>query len=144
MEFDNAYRDKFLSGYIECALWSSLDNPLIEGEVERENDGENLDANFGREDIAEDTLKQMTEDCNAFIDANQQSLTRYHEGLPERPADHAGHDFWLTRNRHGAGFWDRYYGSDGRLRAACDGLSIASRAYGEYNLDAYGGKVEGN
>ena len=20
-----------------------------------------------------------------------------------------GHDFWLTRNRHGAGFWDRGY-----------------------------------
>ena len=21
-----------------------------------------------------------------------------------------GHDFWLTRRRHGAGFWDRGYG----------------------------------
>jgi hypothetical protein len=25
----------------------------------------------------------------------------------------AGHDFWLTRNHHGAGFWDRYSSGEG-------------------------------
>jgi hypothetical protein len=28
-------------------------------------------------------------------------------------AEQAGHDFWLTRNRHGAGFWDRGHGAEG-------------------------------
>ena len=31
-----------------------------------------------------------------------------------------GHDLWLTRNHHGAGFWDRGYGPDGqRLTQLC-------------------------
>lgn len=36
----------------------------------------------------------------------------------------AGHDFALTRNRHGAGFWDRGMGELGER------LSVAARAYG--------------
>lgn len=27
--------------------------------------------------------------------------------LREYPAEQVGHDLWLTRNGHGAGFWDR-------------------------------------
>lgn len=27
--------------------------------------------------------------------------------LRQYPADQVGHDLWLTRNGHGAGFWDR-------------------------------------
>jgi hypothetical protein len=39
-----------------------------------------------------------------------------------------GHDFWLTRNRHGAGFWDRGLGDLG------DKLTAAAHTYGESNL----------
>jgi hypothetical protein len=39
-----------------------------------------------------------------------------------------GHDFWLTRNGHGAGFWDRGLGALG------DRLTDASKPYGEVNL----------
>ena len=42
--------------------------------------------------------------------------------------DQAGYDFWLTRNHHGAGFWDR--GLDGVGRALTD----AAHVYGEVNL----------
>ncbi len=42
-------------------------------------------------------------------------------------AAHAGHDFWLTRNGHGAGFWD------GDWPEACsDMLTKASVGYGEF------------
>jgi len=27
-------------------------------------------------------------------------------------AEQIGHDFWLTRNGHGSGFWDRQYDND--------------------------------
>ena len=38
------------------------------------------------------------------------------------------HDFWLTGNRHGAGFWDRGYGADG------DTLTEAAHGYGDVDL----------
>jgi len=41
----------------------------------------------------------------------------------------AGHDFWLTRNGHGAGFWD----GDWQEPAGAE-LSKASKAFGEINL----------
>ena len=42
--------------------------------------------------------------------------------------DYAGHDFWLTRNGHGAGFWDRGLGEAGKK------LTDAAHAFGECNL----------
>ncbi len=41
----------------------------------------------------------------------------------------AGHDFWLTRNRHGAGFWDGDY-----PEPAASQLTKASHNYGEVSL----------
>jgi len=43
--------------------------------------------------------------------------------------DRAGHDFWLTRNGHGAGFWDGDWPDDAGGR-----LTEASKKYGEFNL----------
>lgn len=43
--------------------------------------------------------------------------------------EHAGHDFWLNRCGHGAGFWDRGLGELG------DRLSDAAKVYG--NVDLY-------
>ena len=43
----------------------------------------------------------------------------------ERGWEAAGHDFALTRNGHGAGFWDRGYGDVGTF------LSDAARTFGE-------------
>jgi len=40
----------------------------------------------------------------------------------------AGHDLWLTRNGHGAGFWDRDLGEAG------DKLTELSKEMGELTL----------
>lgn len=45
-------------------------------------------------------------ECEAFQQANADKLARYSE-LSERGWEHAGHDFYLSRNGHGAGFFDR-------------------------------------
>lgn len=100
--------DTFTQAYIEIALWSSIDE-----------EGNPLDANYGPEDLAPETLAQIVEDCQAFQEAQAADL---------EDATQDGHDFWLTRNRHGAGFWDRGYGERGER------LSIAARAYGERDL----------
>jgi hypothetical protein len=55
----------------------------------------------------------MELDCRAFIEMLREKLGLTH--LPGWTASQAGHDFWLTRNGHGAGFWDREELVIGRL-----------------------------
>lgn len=108
--------DAFTCAYVECALWSSTDD-----------DGEPLDDGRDASDIAPEALASMVEDCKDFRDANADDLARAYEteGYDE---SRAGHDFWLTRNGHGAGFWDRGLGGVG------DKLSRASKVYGGVDL----------
>jgi hypothetical protein len=97
--------DVFFKAYIVAALWSTTDESTPEG-------GDFLDANYGREDFAAETLERMKSDCNQFRAENAQDI----EGREEQ----AGHDFWLTRNHHGCGFWDGDWSEAGdRLTAAC-------------------------
>lgn len=102
--------DTFTHAYVECALWSSTDN-----------DGTPLDSNYTIEHIAPDTLTQMISDCTAFQDAH---ANRIAPNLLR-----AGHDFWLTRNHHGAGFWDGYWTEDDEKV-----LTDATYAFGEFDL----------
>ncbi len=90
--------NEYLTQYIETALWSSNDESTPEG-------GEPMDKNYGVDDLAPETLKLMQADLDRFEKAAG-------EMLEEDPGSIEGyvqiwpHDFWLTRNGHGAGFWD--------------------------------------
>jgi hypothetical protein len=59
---------------------------------------EPLDQNYSVDDIAPETLARIIADCEIFQAACA-------EWIGNR-STRAGHDFWLTRNGHGAGFWD--------------------------------------
>jgi hypothetical protein len=106
--------DPFTIAYIEAALWSSTDESDEQG-------GEPLDANYGLDDIAPEALASILNDCEAF----QQDHAEDIGGELER----AGHDFWLTRNGHGAGFWDGDWDDDIGQR-----LTDASDVYGSVDL----------
>lgn len=108
------YRYIFIREYMVCALWSSTGD-----------DGEPLDANYSIDDMAADTRDAMTADCHDFLDSNTQLLAGI---LMREPPGQAGHDFWLTRNGHGAGFWDRGLGEVGRK------LTEAAKVYGSQDL----------
>jgi hypothetical protein len=90
------------SDYLQCAAWSSTDE-----------NGEPLDS-YQFSDVAE---KNMRKDLDGFIyhckRNGSELLTKYEQlgGTPEQFA----HDFWLTRNGHGAGFWDRGLGEIGDI-----------------------------
>lgn len=115
--------DDFTRQYLETALWSSMDNA-------DESGGEPLDRNFGIEDFTRDALVEAVRECAEFQQA--------HSELWEADGNddsQAGHDFWLTRNGHGAGFWDGDYPING------DKLTEASKPYGEVYLYPYRGKV---
>lgn len=121
--------DDFTKAYVDCALWASNDdtNPDV---------GDNpLDDNYFWTDIDSSTLQEMIEDClkfqkqNADLINNDNSINRTNFS----PEEHAGHDFWLTRNRHGCGFWD----GDWREPAASK-LTESSKSFGDYNITASG------
>jgi len=105
-----SHLDRFFNAYLECAFWSSIDD-----------DGRQIDENYSPEDLTDHARAAQRAECVAFIDANREDL----EGID---ATQAGHDFWLTRNGHGAGFWDRGLGERGER------LSAAARVYGEVYL----------
>jgi len=107
--------DTFTRAYIDCALWSSTDESTPQG-------GEPFDANYTGTDLPAETIERMAADCARFQEVHADDLSL------ARSADYNGHDFWLTRNGHGAGFWDRGLGEVGER------LSLAARAFGESNL----------
>lgn len=106
--------DNFTRGYIDCALWSSNDDkgtPLDEIDVE-------LSANARASIIAE---------CAEFQRENAALLEEAR--ADGRGDEFLGHDFWLTRNRHGAGYWD------GRVSEALGkALTDAAHRAGERTL----------
>ena len=91
----NAARDAFVTHYLVTLTWSTGDVP---------DDTE----------LADGVRDELSAEARAWYDAN---ATHIHcQGAPlardfsgtdaERQAAMAGHDFALTRNGHGAGFWD--------------------------------------
>ena len=115
-KIDTDSLDAFTIGFIECLLWQATDDK-----------DEPLDM-YDIEDIDEAGLTEIVQDCADFQAA--------HADLLEQAGDDSqnGHDFCLTRNGHGAGFWDRGYGAVG------EELSDACKPYG--TLDAYLGDDE--
>lgn len=98
--------EEFFEAFLVCGLWSSNDYADEAG-------GEPLDRNYDESDIAPDCLTKLRRDCESFWGSNS-------EAMSELDAAQCGHDFWLTRNGHGAGFWDRGLGELGeRLSEAC-------------------------
>lgn len=84
------------------------------------------------EDFTPETAETMREDCARFIRENAADLAAYAEeraGLEWSAASLAGHDFWLTRNHHGAGFWDR-----GLSEELGERLTAAAQAFGTVDL----------
>lgn len=113
--------DDFTTSYIETALWSSTDD-----------DGRPLDDNYGTNDLSPDCLKQMIDDCQAF-QADHADLLTDENCLKYGPdygmMGRAGHDFWLTRNGHGAGFWDGDWEETAGRK-----LTESSKAWGSVDL----------
>lgn len=108
MDLEDKIREPFYAGYIAAALWSTYDD-----------NGTPLDVNFCAADIADESLEIMITDCDEFlatIAANGISREMlaglYNPTDGDDPLNWAGHDFWLTRNGHGTGFWDRGFDVD--------------------------------
>lgn len=144
--------EDFIDGYIECALWADCmpapeyfcacghlpDEHIAAGctlcecesyvatdlaaDIGETGGGEHLELRPG-------AREKMAVDCRAFCEENAEDLALYCEQRSFDPSQgsvssYAGHDFWLTRQRHGTGFWDRGLGELG------DRLTDAAHSYG--------------
>jgi len=98
------HQKQFYDAYIACAYWADEDT---------------ID-----DLMPEDEFRARAQlDCAQFITTNKNTLTAYL--LTGRTMEQAGHDFWLTRQGHGAGFWDRGLGIIGEQ------LTRASKCFEE-------------
>jgi len=94
---------QFYMGYIEAMFWTE-------------------EHELGDAEMSDETLKSVRKDCDDFLE-------KFGHLLPQdRDMDQHGHDYWLTRNGHGAGFWDRGYGPVG------DTLSKHAQERGEVHV----------
>jgi hypothetical protein len=135
---DDITTDDVLRAYVDCALWSCS---VEEDYASREGMAPDVSlqsAGFTADDIDPSALASMREDVRDFLTADDSEFgVRFADALAfwvrVLGAEQVGHDFWLTRNRHGAGFWDRFYGdipgeAHGRV------LTEAAHIYGESDL----------
>jgi hypothetical protein len=105
--------DAFTQAYVEALFFTGIEDPS--------DDTGNTDADVSVADLSPEAWERITADCATFRD-NMETLWELAGSTDEQ----AGHDFWLTRNGHGAGFWDRGYPE--HLSKA---LTDAAHAYGE-------------
>ena len=128
---------EFVDAYITAMLWANAIDATYES----------ADALGRADELTVGALTQMIEDAHAFlymdvpddfqseevksvfdlIDSLSHAANSSYGALPY---ELAGHDFALTRNRHGAGFWDRGLGEAG------DVLTDLAHSFGEATLFA--------
>lgn len=125
---DTIKLDAFTRAYIQTALWATNDES-------EESGGVPLDQNYGPEDIALETLARIVEDCARFqrqqhdVLANAIQTGKVKCGPDFNEVEHAGHDFFLTRDHHGAGFWDGDW-----PEPYATTLTNAAHAFGSFDL----------
>ena len=74
----------FVDGYIKCIYWAEDIDDLT--------------------NMEHSTMFCVFIECQRFIKV---CGTFQNNPIPEDKYEQAGHDFWLTRNGHGTGFWDK-------------------------------------
>lgn len=91
------------------------------------------DRNYSLTDFAPETFARAIADCAQFQaehsdDIGEFDIASTHDPDKWRGYEFAGHNFWLSRNGHGAGFFDRDAGEVGER------LQEAARGWGECSL----------
>lgn len=107
----------FTQGYIDALFFTETgpDSPEFD--------------DYGFYDFAPETLTRIITDCASFELSNKALLNKADEvSQGGYTSEQAGHDLWLTRNRHGAGFWDR------GLHDIGEALAEKAQAMGELSL----------
>jgi hypothetical protein len=112
--------DAIRNSYFESALWT-------DGDQNEELEDKTI------YDFSNETKEKTKTEIIWFI---YTANSRINGALDDITDESIGHDLWLTRNRHGAGFFDRNYDGD-----ISDLLTELSQELGSADLEVYRGKV---
>ena len=130
------YSDDFMQGYVECLFFTEDDNLADQfeeeylGGLEEDEEADVPDVEASVEDFSVLSLNKIIKDCKEFkAECKKAGLD-----LKKWGESQAGHDFWLTRNGHGAGFWDR-----GRKDG--DALTEIAKSFGGVDVICYSGAL---
>lgn len=106
---DDSFRDRdnFVTAYIGAAEQLADEDEFADGDVE----------------WSSEAVAQMEKDAETFFSKAEKVMQK----TGGDPSQH-GTDFWLTRNGHGAGFWDRGYGEAG------DKLTAFAEKFGKQDV----------
>ena len=119
----------FEQQYVESMLWSTtcekfgecpccgepapLSHQDEDGEAccgdcsEKELNSEpNADRNYSVCDLSPEAIETIKRDCTRFLELAGELTNEENYIGSANPDNIAAHDFWLTRNGHGVGFWD--------------------------------------
>lgn len=102
----------YVRQYVATLLWSTNDESTPAG-------GEPLDKNYDIQDLAPESLQKCIDDCERFRELAGDMIDEHSDRTQW------AHDFWLTRNGHGAGFWDGDWPENG------DKLTELAEQFGE-------------
>ncbi|AVD99834.1 hypothetical protein SEA_FLAPPER_91 [Gordonia phage Flapper] len=116
-------------GYIDALLWTQADYSSTDADASE--DTTLMDAGYTADDVDADTRGRITAEVMTIITAHPLAVRMYAAQRHYNAGDgnvweHFGHDFLLTRDGHGAGFWDRGLGDLG------DYLTTIAKGYGEH------------
>ena len=103
---------EMVAAYLEAAIWA--DKPE--------------DEDWDTTEWEPDSEATAWFECCAFL-----KLAKWH--INDWTMEQLGHDFWLTRNGHGTGFWDRDFGTE----ESRDALTMLSKVFGECSPYQYKG-----
>ena len=110
--------------YLETMLWASTDESDDSG-------GEPLDRNYCLADVHRSAVTDAIADCASFLDKCKAAGIDDFDG---NGLETVGHDLWLTRNGHGAGFWDGDYPTHGdALTDLAQGMGARNAYVGDDN-----------
>lgn len=117
---------EFFRGYVTAMLWANLTWGTESG---------NEPEGFSETDVelSPSDLVSLADDALSFVSSAAEDLLGYVDMIDIDPQygtawDYAGHDFALTRNHHGAGFWNRGLGDLGER------LTAWAHTYGEAHI----------
>jgi len=125
--------DTVTNSYLEAAVWSSLDHNI----VDEHGNSPDLSERYRISDFTDESYDKAKADCKRFLELLKATpcdgcTDLYEAAIWMTCESEVGHDFWLTRNGHGAGFWDGDYDEYGD--AICEVLYAEFGRYNEFNI----------
>ena len=111
--------DRFAAGYINAAL-------VLLGDI---TDSDDSPETYNINQLSPEAIARMNEDCQKFQEQAGEVLAAVMDNNGYS-VERAGNDFWLTRNGHGAGYWDR----DELPEGVGDTLTEIAKEFGTVDL----------